>query len=91
MKSIVMFKEVVDCLNSRFSSHEFIRKFLEKNHKEYAARLKKQDSVALANAEIANYLRNNASELGIKKVGDIESMNILGHLSICALWEKLGE
>ena len=47
MKSIVMFKEVVDCLNSRFSSHEFIRKFLEKNHKEYAARLKKQDSVAL--------------------------------------------
>ncbi|MDE7426887.1 MAG: hypothetical protein K2M79_03715 [Muribaculaceae bacterium] len=79
---------IIKLMKPEFDSHDFIFEFINQFPSSYGKLLIKHNSATTANAEIANNLRNNSSELNILKIGEVESVNIYGHLTICALWRK---
>lgn len=82
-------KIVVDMMDNGFDSHAFILKLLEKRPAVYGQLLIKYNNVTNAHAEISNFLRNHAMELGIKeKENKAESKDIFGNTKPCAQWVK---
>ena len=79
---------VIDKLGKHFDSHAFIRKFMEMCPEEYGKMLQKHRSVTSAHGEISNFLRENAKNLGIKRMGNIKSLNVYLNLSSNAMWSK---
>ena len=81
--------ETALALEIEFDSHAFIRKFVEKYPKSYGELLVKHENVTTANAEIANYLRNNSNDLHVTKIKeDHISADILGNDAKNSLWRK---
>lgn len=72
-----------------FDSHEFILRFLQFCPSSYGELLIAHNNVALVHAEIANFLRNNSTKLGINKTGERETTDIFGNPAECAVWTKL--
>ena len=81
-------RSIVEKMPIVFDSHEFILRFLQFYPKSYGELLVAHNSVPLAHAEIANFLRNNSTTLAINKIGERETNDIFGNLAECAVWEK---
>jgi len=82
-------QNVVDMMESNFDSHAFILRLLRESPSVYGQLLIKHNNVTTAHAEISNFLRNLAKELGIKeKEHESESVDIFGIINPCALWER---
>lgn len=81
-------RNIVDAMKSTFDSHDFLTMFILSYTVEYLALLRRYHSVNSAHEQIGRYLINYSGELGIRKIGEIESENIFGNLNKCGLWEK---
>lgn len=82
-------QETISMMPQNFDSHDFIRKFIWKYPEIYGRLLIKHANVTTAHAEIGNYLRCHASELGINELPEkVESEDILRIICPCAQWEK---
>ena len=82
-------QETIGLMPQNFDSHDFIRKFIWEYPKIYGGLLIKHENVTTAHAEISNYLRYNASKLGIKELDEkTESEDIFKTKRPCAKWEK---
>lgn len=82
-------RTVVDEMDEKFDSHEFIKAYILRFTKAYGSLLVKHENVTTAHAEISNYLRNHADELGIEKVGAEKiSKDIFGNDAPNAEWRK---
>ena len=82
-------QEILSLMPQNFDSHDFIRKFIWECPKVYGELLIKYENVSTAHAEISNYLRYNASKLGIKELDEkTESEDIFKTKRPCANWEK---
>lgn len=78
---------------TEFSSHRFIEKYAWLHEEEYVEMLyghKSQQPFRTVHAAIARFLADNASELGIRKTGRQESLNIFGHETEVQWWKKIG-
>lgn len=73
-----------------FDSHDFILTYIREFPYSYFNMLHEtyKYNVTHTDSGIANFLRNNSSELGIEKIGTNESLNILSNPSECAIWER---
>ena len=88
MINIESASRVVDALKPSFGSHDFIMAFVLSETITYLGFVRQSHSIISANQKIGVFLLNNAEELGIQKQGEVESENILGKISKCALWIK---
>lgn len=89
MIAIQEIRSLLEKMPSVFDSHEFILNFIQYSPCSYGALLVAHNNVALAHAEISNFLRNNSAELGIAKTNEKESTDIFGKLTECAVWAKI--
>ena len=82
-------QETLGLMPQNFDSHDFIRKLIWKCPEVYGALLIKHKNVTTAHAEIGNYLKHHASELGIKEHDEkTESEDLFKTICSCAYWEK---
>jgi hypothetical protein len=79
---------IIAVLKPTFDSHDFITLFILINTVEYLELLKRYHSVETAHQQVGQFLINNAIQLGIRKVGVVESENVFGNITQCALWER---
>ncbi|MGN1251620.1 MAG: hypothetical protein ACI4US_01925 [Muribaculaceae bacterium] len=89
MDNLQEVRNICDILNDNFDSHDFIREFIYRYPSIYGGLLTKHNNVVTAHAEIANYLLNHSSELGIMKNGINKSKDVFGNDAECALWTKI--
>lgn len=84
VKSVID-KILEDC--DTFDSHVFIRAFIKTQPSCYGKMLVEYDDVTVTHSLIANFLLNNAKELGIERL-DSESIsrNIFDIETPCAEW-----
>ena len=87
--AIEEFKQIIDLLQDTFDSHTFICEYIYRFPSSYGGLLIKHNNVIMANAEIANFLRNNSNKLNIYKFGDTVSADIFGKIVPCAKWQKI--
>ncbi len=80
---------IIKVLDREFDSHDFICEYIYRFPSSYGELLIKHNNVNSAHAEIANFLRYNSSVLNICKIGEMESADIFGTPTICALWENM--
>lgn len=72
-----------------FDSHVFIRAFIKTQPSSYGRMLIEYDDVTVTHSVIANFLLNNAKELGIERLGrDSISRDIFDIETPCAEWRK---
>lgn len=83
---IEIINRIREC-HSTFDSHLFIREIIKTEPVLYGELLIKHGTVNTAHSEISRFLGNHAKELGIARIGDIESETILGYKESCANWE----
>lgn len=81
-------KSILKLMGAQFDSHEFIVKFIYHFTAAYGQILVKHNNVAHAHSEIAKFLRQNESNLMIRKTGEHTSPDIFGTPALCATWEK---
>lgn len=76
------------CKQSCFDSHDFIKEFMKTQTKSYADLLNKHDDVTKAHAEIGNYLRIHAKDLGIIQMEEESpSLDVFNNITPCANWQ----
>lgn len=80
---------IVETMKENFDSHDFIKEFVWRYPSIYGQLLVDLDDVALAHAQISNYLLNHAQELGIEKTSEVDSDNLFGHITPCGKWHKM--
>lgn len=86
--NIKQVERTIASLGDYFDSHAFIRKFMEKYPKSYAGFVAQHKTLKAAHAQIGKFLLNNAQQLNVAYIGEIESLNILMKPSVNALWKK---
>lgn len=81
-------RTIVGIMKSTFDSHDFINAFALTYPASYLGMLRKYHEVKIADSQIALFLSGNQNSLSIANVGEQESENIFGNLTLCALWRK---
>lgn len=79
--------------NEKFSSHDIIEKFTKLHEYEYIGWLdsyKKQNKKAFqsVHSQIARFVSEHSSQLGIKKTPRNPSENVFGDFDVIQWWEK---
>ena len=82
------FEQTIAYLKDKFDSHEFIMLYAQIYTPSYLALLSKYGNVITADRQIGAYLMRNKKRLGINKIGVVQTVNIFGHETDCALWER---
>ena len=86
---IPVFKEIVFLMPQEFDAHDFILQLIHQAPISYFSILRTTESnVALANAQISNYLKNNAGFYSLTFTGKAESLDIFQEVSECATFKK---
>lgn len=71
-----------------FDSHDFIKVLMKTYTKSYANLLNKHNDVTKAHAEIGNYLRLHAKDLGIIQMEEESlSLDVFNNITPCANWQ----
>lgn len=81
-------KTVIATMKSEFDSHDFLLIYITTNVTSYLGLLKRYRDVEIAHEQIGKFLQNNATKLGISKMGEVSSENIFGKTNTCGLWKK---
>ena len=76
-------------MRSSFDSHDFIRIFAMCFPDDYRNCIMHYADIHNAHTQIGCYLGNNASELGIRKIGKRKSLNVYNIETEVSLWEKI--
>ena len=81
-------EKTIESLSDFFDSHAFIRKYMKKYPKSYGVFISQYKTLNAAHAQIGKFLLENAPELKIEYIGEIESLNVLVNPVKNALWKK---
>ena len=84
-------QQIVDLMQNRFDSHDFICEYINHFPRSYGQLLVDNNNVNTTHGKIALFLRTNSADLRITKIEDdnYQSYNIFGNLVHCAKWEKI--
>lgn len=77
--------QIREC-HSTFDSHLFIREMIKIQPVLYGELLIRHGNVNIAHSEISRFLGNHSKELGIVRIGDVDSETILSSMERCANW-----
>ena len=81
-------ERVIAVMKPTFDSHDFLTVYILTDTLGYLELLRRYHSVEIAHEQIGRYLIDHSEELGIRKIGEIESENIFGNITHCGLWER---
>ena len=82
------FEQTIASLKDKFDSHEFIMLYVRIYTPSYLELLRKSGNVITADRQMGADLMRNKKRLGINKIGVVQTENIFGHETDCALWER---
>lgn len=87
--TVLIAQNIITDFDKNFDSHRFIRGLLKNYPSVYAKLLLKHNDVGRANAEIANFLRNHAVEIGITELPEQSlSVDLFLVKTLNASWQK---
>lgn len=87
--TVLIAQNIITDFDKNFDSHRFIRELLKNYPSVYAKLLLKYNDVGRANAEIANFLRNHAVEIGITELPEQSlSVDLFLVNTLNASWQK---
>lgn len=84
-------RAVIDEMDDKFDSHDFIKKFSKKIELDYVYLLATAGTTTpfhYVHLQIGRFLSYNQKSLGINNVEDVNSENIFGNVTECASWRK---
>lgn len=84
-------RAVIDEMDDKFDSHDFIKKFSREIELDYVYLLATAGTATpfqTVHSQIGRFLRNNEDNLNISYVEDVNSENIFGNVTECASWKK---
>ena len=81
-------ENVLQMLDSKFDSHDFIKLYIITFPSSYLDMLAKYHDAATTNSVIANYLLNHSNTLNISREQDVISPSIFGYDVPNASWQK---
>ena len=81
-------REVIKQMPNVFDSHDFLRQYTLAYTWPYLVLLKETKDVTNLHMRVGLFLKQNDDELFIRKIDEVETENIFGNPSRCALWEK---
>lgn len=87
-------RAVIDEMDDKFDSHDFIKKFSREIELDYVYLLATAGTMTPfhdVHLKIGKFLSSNQNILGISNVERVNSENIFGNVTECALWEKSKE
>ncbi len=79
-------------MDDKFDSHDFIKNFsgeIELDYVNLLATARTMTPFQTVHSQIGMFLSNNQNNLNIRYVEDVNSENIFGNVTPCALWEKI--
>ena len=90
MVTVIEAKEVIEQMPEKFSSHQFIERYILCYTWSYLQILKKYHDVEKAHRQIGVFLLKKAKEekLCIEKTGTVLSENIFGNIDEVASWKR---
>ena len=84
-------RAVIKEMKDECDSHDFIKKFSREIELDYVYLLATAGTATpfqTVHSQIGRFLRNNEDNLNIRYVEDVNSENIFGNVTECALWKK---
>ena len=85
-------RAVIDEMDDKFDSHDFIKKFSKEIELDYVYLLATAGTMTpfqTVHSQIGMFLSNNQNNLNIRYVEDVNSENIFGNVTECASWKKI--
>ncbi|MFA5540243.1 MAG: hypothetical protein WC984_01060 [Bacteroidales bacterium] len=85
-------RAVINEMDDKFDSHDFIKKFsgeIELDYVNLLATARTATPFQTVHSQIGRFLRNNEDNLNIRYVEDVNSENIFGNVTECASWRKI--
>lgn len=85
-------RAVIDEMDDEFDSHDFIKNFSREIELDYVYLLATAGTATpfqTVHSQIGMFLINNENNLNIRNVERVNSENIFGNVTPCALWEKI--
>ena len=83
--------DIISELESKFNSHDFIKKFAKRFESDYVNFLNNyrgSDAFRTVNSQIAKFLADNELSLNIHKTQKVKSENVFGQIDEIQGWRK---
>ena len=83
--------DIISELESKFNSHDFIKKFAKRFEGDYILFLNNysgSDAFRTVNSQIAKFLADNETRLNIHKTQKVKSENVFGEIDEIQGWKK---